>query len=158
VTVPARLRHRQLGKEAATLARGYTIDRALYEYRLKYKTLPADLKDLQERIPDPDGSLAEALAGLDSTAYWPSAVTAVATEKPRALRRSVIRNASIDSETNDTTPAGLSFTNYVLRLPGEDKILGTDDDWIGRDGMITKLSEVAKGSVGRSVSAGALQP
>jgi hypothetical protein len=52
----------------------------------------------------------------------------------------------------------LSFTNYRLLLPGEDKITGTDDDWIVRDGMVMRLSEVAKGGVGRSVSAGALQP
>ena len=26
--------------------------------------------------------------------------------------------------TDDTPPAGLAFTNYVLRLPGEDKITG----------------------------------
>jgi hypothetical protein len=43
-------------------------------------------------------------------------------------------------------------------MPGEDKIIGTDDDWIVRDGMIMKLSEIAKGGVGSSVSAGLLQP
>ena len=159
VTVPARLRHRQNAKEAASLARGYTIDRALFEYQLKYKTLPADLKDLQERIPDPDGSLAEALAGLNEKAYTPSADFAVVTtEKSPSLRGAVIRKTSIDPATDDTAPAGLSFTTYVLRLPGDDNILGNEDDWIGRDGMVTKLSEVAKGGVGRSVSAGALQP
>jgi hypothetical protein len=52
----------------------------------------------------------------------------------------------------------LAFTNYVLRLPGEDKILGNEDDWVGRDGMIMKVSNVATGGVGRSVSAGALAP
>jgi hypothetical protein len=51
----------------------------------------------------------------------------------------------------------LTFTNYVLRLPGEDKV-NPDDDWIVRDGAIMKLSAVAKGGLGRSVSAGALQP
>jgi hypothetical protein len=45
-----------------------------------------------------------------------------------------------------------------MRFPGEDKIFGNDDDWIGRDGVIMKLSDVAKGGVGRSVSAGVLQP
>lgn len=158
VTVPARLRHRQLAKEAAARVQGYTIDRALFEYRLKYKTLPADFKDLQERVSDPDGSLAEALLDLDATAYRPSAdVAAVATEKSGPPRVAVIRNASL-TETDDTTPTGLAFTNYVLRLPGEDKIMWNDDDWISRDGVIMKLSEVAKGGVGRSVSAGALQP
>jgi hypothetical protein len=45
-----------------------------------------------------------------------------------------------------------------MRFPGKDKILGNDDDWIGRDGMVMKLSEVAKGGVGQSMSVGALQP
>ena len=159
VTVPARLRHRQLAKEAASLARGFAIDRALTEYRIKYKTLPADLADLQE-LPDPDGTLAEALEGLDPTAYRPRSadVAVVTTEKSRGLRGAVIRNASLSSDIDDTPPGGVSFTNYVLRLPGEDKIMGTHDDWIARDGMVMKLSEVAKGSVGRFVSAGALQP
>ena len=158
ITVPARLEHRRLSKEAAMRAQGYAIECALTEYRIKYKTYPADIKDLQERISDPDGTLAAALSNLDPSAYRPSAdVAAVATEKSRRLRGAVIRNASLSSATDDTPSGGLSFTNYVLRLPGEDKITGTDDDWIARDGMIMKLSDVAKGEVGRSVSAG-LQP
>ena len=159
VTVPARLQHRRWAKEAAIRSQAYTIERALFEYRLKYQTFPADVKDLQERIPDPDRSLAPALANLDPSAYRPSAdVAAVATEKSRSLRGAVIRKASLSSATDDTPPGGLSFTNYVLRLPGEDKITGTEDDWVIRDGVIMRLSDVAKGGVGRSVSEGALQP
>ena len=159
VTVPARLRQREMSKDAAVLAQWYTVDRALLEYKLKYQTYPADYRDLQERIPDPDGTLAEALANLDPSSYRPSAdVAAVATEKSRTLRGAVIRKASFSSATDDTPPGGLSFTNYTLRLPGNDKITGTDDDWVGRDGMIVRLKDVAKGGVGRSVSAGALQP
>ena len=159
VTVPARLRQRQMAQDAASLAHWYTFERALLEYKIKYQSYPAELKDLRERIPDPDGSLAAALANLDPNAYRPSAdVAAVATEKSRTLRGAVIRKASLASATDDTPPGGLSFTNYVVRFPGEDKITGTDDDWIGRDGMIMRLSEVAKGGVGRSVSASALQP
>lgn len=159
VTVPARLQQRRLAKDAAMRAQAYTIERALFEYRLKYQTFPADIKTLQQRIPDPDGSLAAALRNIDPAAYEPSADFAVvATEKSRTLRGAVIRKTSLASPTDDTPPGGLSFTTYVLRLPGEDKITGTDDDWINRDGMIMKLSDVAKGGVGRSVSAGALQP
>ena len=159
VTVPARLQHRRWAKEAAIRAQAYTIERALFEYRLKYKTFPADVKDLQERIPDPDRSLAAALANINPTEYRPSAdFAAVATEKSRSLRGALIRKTSLSSATDDTPPGGLSFTNYVLRLPGEDKITGTDDDWVVRDGVITKLSDIAKGGVGRSVSEGALQP
>lgn len=160
VTVPARLQHRRWAKEAAIRAQGYTIERALFEYRLKYQTFPADVKDLQERIPDPDGSLAAALSNIDPGAYSPRGadVAAVATEKSRSLRGAVIRRASLSSATDDTPTGGLSFTNYVLRLPGEDKITGTDDDWVVTDGFIMRLSDVAKGGVGRSVSEGALQP
>lgn len=159
VTVPARLEHRRQAKEAAFRAPGLRIEAALAEYKIKYQTYPADTKDLLERIPDPDGTLAAALANVDPTAYRPSAdVAAVAAEKSPRLRGAVIRKASLSSATDDMPPAGLSFTNYVLRLPGEDQITGTDDDWVVRDGMVMKLSEVAKGGVGRSVSAGALQP
>jgi len=159
ITVPARLEHRNLAKEAGFRAPGYVIERAFTEYRIKYKSYPAELNDLLERLPDPDGSLAAALATVDSSAYRPSAdVAAVTTEKSRTLRGAVIRNASISAATDDTPAGGLAFTNYVLRLPGEDKITGTDDDWVVRDGMVMRLADVAKGGVGRSVSAGALQP
>jgi hypothetical protein len=160
VTVPARLEHRNLAKDATVgLLPGYVIDRALTEYRIKYKTFPADDSDLLKRIPDPDGSLAAALSMVDPDAYRPSVdVAAVTTEKSRRLRGAVIRNASLSSATDDTPAGGLTFTNYVLRLPGEDKITGNDDDWIVRDGMVMRLADVAKGGVGRSVSASALAP
>lgn len=159
VTVPARLEHRRLAKEAAIRSQGYAIERALTEYKIKYQTYPADVKSLLDRIPDPDGTLAAALQNIDPGAYRPSAdVAAVATEKSQKLRGAVIRKTSLSSDTDDTPPGGLSFTNYVLRLAGEDKITGNDDDWIVRDGMIVKFSEIAKGGVGSSVSAGVLQP
>lgn len=155
VTVPERLRHRQLAKEATIRAQWYTFERAMFEYKLKYHSYPADYKVLLERMPDPDGTL----ASLDPSGYKPSADVAVVTTEPksRSLRGAVIRNAAI-APTEDTTPEGLAFTNYVMRFPGEDKIMGTEDDWIGRDGVIMRLSEAAKGGVGHSVSAGALQP
>ena len=155
VTVPARLRHRQLAKEAAIRAQIYTFEHALLEYRLKYRSLPPDFQTLLERVPDPDGTL----RNLNPKGYVPTAEFAVvSTEKSRSLRGAVIRKTSLSSATDDATPAGLAFTSYVMRFPGEDKIFGNDDDWIGRDGVIMKLSDVAKGGVGRSVSAGVLQP
>jgi hypothetical protein len=36
----------------------------------------------------------------------------------------------------DVAGEALSFTNYKLRLPGKDKMLGTEDDLMIRDGMI----------------------
>lgn len=157
VTVPARLENRRLAKEAGIRANWYTFELALLEYRSLYKTYPADFKDLRDRLPDPDGSIARALATLDPNGYHPSAdVAAVASQKSRRLRGAVIRNASVSSAADDV-PEGLAFTTYELRLPGEDKILGTDDDWIGSNGILRRYSDVAKGGVGRSVSAG-LQP
>jgi competence protein ComGC len=159
VTVPARLEQRQRSKDAAILAQWYTIERALVEYRIKYNSYPSDLKQLRDRIEDPYGELDEALAGLHSKSYNTMVeVAVVTTEKPRRLGGVAIRNASLSSSADDATPGGLAFTTYVLRLPGEDKIFGNEDDWVGRDGMIMKISNVARGGVGSSVSAGALQP
>lgn len=159
ITVPARLRQRELSKEAGFRVQGYIIEQALTAYRIKYKTYPAEIKDLR-RLSDPDGSLAAAIRNVDPNAYSPGAEVAAnaPVEKSRTLRGAVIRKTSLSSATDDTPSGGLSFTNYKLLLPGEDKITGNDDDWIVRDGMVMKLSEVAKGGVGRSVSAGALQP
>ena len=159
VTVPARLRQRQMSIDAGIRADYYAFERATLEYKIRYKTLPADFNDLCARVSDPDGSLARALANLDPAGYHPSAdVAAVATDKPRSLRGVVIRKASYNTATDDAPPGGLAFTTFELRLPGEDKILGNEDDWIARDGVIMKLADVAKGGVGRSVSAGLLNP
>ena len=157
ITVPARMEQRRLAKEAAIRAQGYALELALTEYKIKYQTYPADLRLLLDRIPDPDGTLTAAVLNLDPSTYRASAdLAAVGTEKARP-RVSAIRKASF-SPTDDTPSGGLAFTNYSVVLPGEDKITGTEDDWIVRDGMIMKQSEIAKGGVGRSVSAGILQP
>ena len=159
VTVPARLQHRKLAKEAAIRAQGYALERALTEYKIKYQTYPANLTILLERISDPDGTLGAAVLNLDPNAYNPTVdVAANASEKTRPLPGSAIRRkVSLSPATDDAPSGGLSFTNYALVLPGEDKITGSEDDWIVRDGMIMKQSDIANGSVGRSVSAGVLQ-
>jgi hypothetical protein len=162
VTVPARLRQRQMSIDAGYRAQYYTLEIALTAYQKKYKTLPdqSTLKEDLSRLPDPDGMIAAALRDLDPTGYQPRGeVAAVDTQKGRALRGgAIIRKASLTTATDDTPPPGLAFTDYDLRLPGEDKILGTEDDWVGRDGVIMRLADVAKGGVGRSVSAGVLNP
>ena len=159
ITVPARLEQRKLAREAAIRAQGREIARAYAEYRIKYQTYPADKAELLKRLPDPYGTLAAALQNVDSRTYVSTAEYAAnGIEKARNLRGVAIRNASVSSATDDTPPGGLSFTTYQLRLPGEDKIIGSEDDWIVRDGMVMKLSDVSKGSVGRFVSAGALEP
>ena len=141
VTVPDRLRQRQLGIEAGIHAQGYRIDRALDEYREKFGTLPSELKDLS-RLPDADGSIAAVLKNVDASGYTVnSELASVSTKKPRPLRGAVILNASVAPAADDTLSGGISFTNYELRLPGPDKLLNTEDDLIVLDGVFYKASE-----------------
>jgi len=141
VTVPERLRQRQDGLQAAANALAYRVARAQMEYNARFGTYPAELKDWR-RLPDADGSIAAALSILDASGYKPSAdLAALPKQKSRNLRGAVIRNASLDTATDDSPGEGLSFTNYDLPLPGADKLLGTDDDLIVRDGVILKVSE-----------------
>lgn len=149
VTVPERLQQRQDGIQAGFNAQGYRIDRALTEYREEFGTLPSELKDLN-RLPDSDGTIAAALLNLDTSGYKASAEMA-AKQKPQPLRGAVIRNASL-TIADDMPNEALSFTNYVLPLPGADKLLGTDDDLIVRDGVITKAADTPRRGVSSSTS------
>lgn len=152
VTVPKRLRQRELGIEAGFRAQGYRIDRALFHYREQFETLPSDLKDLT-RLPDPDGSIAAALRSIDTSGYKTSADLAVLPKrKSTRLRGAVIRNASLNTATDDSPAEGLSFTNYELPLPGADKLLGTEDDLIMRDGVIETAAETLRRTAGSTAS------
>ena len=146
VTVPARLNHRQLGIDAGVNAVAYTFDRAIFEYSQKFQRVPNDLSDLRQ-LPDADGSIAAALTTLDPAtypnAYRPYAELA-AKQKPQTLRGTVIRNASLSTAADDTLSEGLSFTGYELRMPGPDKLMGTEDDLMVRDGLITKAPELPR--------------
>lgn len=162
ITVPARLRQRELAVEAGFRAQYYTILVATTEYQKKFKTLPnqATLKEDLMRLPDPDGQIAAALRDLDPNGYQPRGeVAAVDTQKGRGLQDgAMVRKVGFNPATDDTAPTRLAFTEFELRLPGEDKILGNEDDWVGANGIVKRLSDVAKGGVGRSVSAGVLNP
>ncbi|HEX7297161.1 MAG TPA: hypothetical protein VF251_15515, partial [Pyrinomonadaceae bacterium] len=74
----------------------------------------------------------------------------------RPLSGIVIQRVSLTSPTDDSTPAGVAFIHYDLVLPGEDKILGTEDDWVDRDGVVMRVADVAKGGIGKT--AGSLRP
>ena len=142
------MRNRQRAIDAGVHAQGYTIDRALLEYRIQFGTLPTDLKDLT-RLPDKDGSIAAALAGVDVRGYKATAdLAALPAKKRPPLRGAVIMNASINSAADDLPSEGVSFTNYELPLAGQDKLFGTEDDFIVRDGVITKASEVVRRTSG----------
>jgi hypothetical protein len=142
ITVPARLQHRQDSLQAAANIQGLTFSRAIFEYSVKYQRVPNDLNDLRQ-LPDADGSIAAALNSIDSgtsvNAYRPYAEVA-AKEQPRTLRGAVIRNASINTGPDEPLSEGISFTNYELHLPGADKVNGTDDDLIVRDGLVDLAS------------------
>ncbi|MDQ3821276.1 MAG: hypothetical protein M3362_26850 [Acidobacteriota bacterium] len=146
ITIPARLRQRDEAAYAAAYAKANAINLGFLEYRQRFGTLPATPDDLKEAlasraIMDPDGSIAEAVKEMDGGSYNPSGdLAALPKKKARGLRGTALRNASLRS-SDDGPAGGISFTRYELRLPGPDKKLGTDDDLIMRDGLITKAVE-----------------
>ena len=148
ITIPVRLERRQWAIEAGIHATAYTRARALMEYRDLHGTLPSpdDLVKELSTLPDPDGSIAEALRNLDLSGYEATTVLAAASTKGKSFvpRGSAIRNAA--SAANPATDRGVSFTSYKWRLPGEDKILGNDDDVILQDGLIRPVSELSSSS------------
>jgi hypothetical protein len=145
ITVPARLRQRRYGIEAKLYARGRTLSRALLEYRELHGTVPSQEEIVKElrTLPDPDGSIAEALRDLDASGYQAGSVVASASTKakPTALRGGALRNATVNTTAGTAADHGIAFTNYDWRLPGEDKILNTDDDLIIRDGLVMTVAD-----------------
>ena len=149
VTVPERLRRRQWGIEAAELARGYTLHRALLQYRERHGTLPPrdELQRLRT-LPDPDGSIAEALKYVDVSGYEATSVMAAAAPATKSLPRGgALRTVSLNTTADAQV---VSFTNYELRLPGKDKKLNTEDDLVVRDGLILTLPELRDYRAARS--------
>lgn len=144
ITVPERLRQRQFSIEAAISARGYRLNRALLEYRELHGTLPADadkyVKELRT-LPDPDGSLADALKYIDPTPYRYAPTAKIASgpgKSTRSVRPVALRNANGPSNPD---PPALSFNSYDLFLPSEHRWFAPDDDYIMRDGVIYKASD-----------------
>ena len=153
ITIPVRLERRQWGIEATTNAPYYTFARAMLTYRERNGRVPTDSEKLFSELrtlPDPDGSIADALRYIDANGYQASTVLAAASTKANSLvaRGSAIRNAS--TSTAPTTDRGVSFTSYELRLPGEDKVPNTDDDIIVRDGLVIKASDITPKSTNLS--------
>jgi hypothetical protein len=129
VTVPERLRMRELARRAAENAVLYETDLALARYRKRFGTYPSALEDLR-RLEDSDGSIARLLATIEPGEYKPEtdlASLSAGRSKSRVRRR---------GGTSDLTDEGIALTNYELVLPGRDKVLGTDDDLRIRDGVI----------------------
>jgi hypothetical protein len=147
ITIPERLRQRQDGFEAAAKARLYTCHRALLEYRELHGTYPPDRDKWIEALrtlPDPDGSIADALRYVDPNGYEATATLAATTKvKPLVARGVALRS---NSTATNSEPAGVSFTSYALRIPSERRFLGSDDDFILSDGVIKKASEISSSS------------
>lgn len=135
VTVPERLRMRELGRRAAENVVLYETDLALARYRKRFGTYPAALTDLR-RLEDPDGSIARLLAVIAPGEYKPETDLASLTAGRSAKSRRSRRVGTLPASAADTTDAGIAFTNYGLTLPGRDRVLGTTDDLHIRDGRI----------------------
>ena len=142
ITVPERMRQRQYSIDAEYYAHGYTIHRALLDYRDLHGSFPTDKYiDALRTLPDPDGSIAEALQFVEPNGYEASAQVAAASTKVKPL---VTRGVALRNSTTITNPepAGVSINSYKLRLPGQRRWLGTDDNYILVNGVITKTSEI----------------
>jgi len=145
ITIPERLRQRQDANEAAINARGYTLHRALLEYRELKGSYPTDIRELGDKsiLPDPYGTIAEALNHVDATSYQPTATLASSKVKAIVPRGGALRDAATSSNADSQ---GVSFTNYELRLPSEHHLFGGDDDFVMKDGLIKKASESSSAS------------
>jgi hypothetical protein len=143
ITIPERLRQRKMARNAAGYSLAYTYSRAILTYKELHGFIPGqeDLIAELKTLPDPDGSIALALQNLDVSGYQPGTVVASATNKtkPVSLRGDVIRRGAVAVPVTDH--GGVSFTNYDLRMPGEDKVLNTEDDLIVHDGLVLTLTE-----------------
>jgi hypothetical protein len=149
VTLPERYRRHLWAVEAETNARIYTVNRALLEFKERYGTYPSTLEELN-KLPDPYGVIAEAVRNTDSAGYQPSVIVAAASTKVKTLplRGGVLRAANDETATDHA----VSFTNYDLRLAGEDKIMFTSDDLIVRDGVIMSVADLPRPTTAASKS------
>jgi hypothetical protein len=138
----AAARQRELAREAAEHAKAYDAVRALLEYQQQFGTLPTSADDLR-KLPDPDGSIARAAQMLSPGAaqYEPASTIASLPAAPKSLgRRSTsVTVRPVALRADDPLQAEpLVFTNYTVRLAGEDRKLCTADDLFVRDGLITR--------------------
>ena len=146
LSIPERLRRRELAREAAGRALLYAGEQALARYRERFGTLPASLEDLR-RLNDPDCRVAHLLVALTAGEYKPEtdlASLAAGRGRGRARRGRAARTRAASARTtDDLAGAGLALTNYELTLPGPDGLLGTGDDQRIRDGRILEGPRVA---------------
>jgi hypothetical protein len=144
ITVPERLRVRELARRAAENALLYETDIALDRYKRKFGTYPATISDLR-RLEDRDGSVARLLGVIAAGEYKPEtdiASLATGRAKARSKRRGTLIRARASS-SDDLPGDSIVLTNYEVTLPGRDLRLGTDDDLYIRDGLILEAPRPA---------------
>src|SRR3989440_6239609 len=117
VTVPERLRMRELARRAAENAVLYETDLALARYRKRFGTYPSALADLR-RLEDPDGSIARLLARIEPGEYKPETDLA-SLSAGRARARGRRRGGALQSEEH--TSELQSRSDLVCRLLLEKK-------------------------------------
>jgi hypothetical protein len=152
VTIPERLRRRELARRAAENAVLYETDQVLARYRRRFGTYPAALTDLR-RLEDPDGAVARLLSVVAPGEYKPETDLASLTPargKSRGKRRVSAVRASASVDAPD---AGIALTNYALALPGRDRVLGTADDLYIRDGRIYDAAPAPSAGAGAAIAA-----
>ncbi|MEJ7712571.1 MAG: hypothetical protein WKF84_22665 [Pyrinomonadaceae bacterium] len=121
VTIPVRLEKQEIARSVKNDVPLYSFNRALIEYRIRYGSYPADMSDLK-KLPDADGSIAKLLAQFPSEGYTASAQKAsVPASKSGKLRAPRLRQAALRDNADDSDTGGdrISFTNYILKLPGK---------------------------------------
>lgn len=141
VTVPVRIAERQLAQRVKSEVPLRTFNRVLTQYRIRYGTHAADIKDL-EKLPDPDGSIAKLLAEFPLMEYSASAQKAsLPAAQAKKMRAPRLRQINLRDTVDDADGERISFTNYALRLPGDDGLLNTADDLVMRDGITGAAEE-----------------
>jgi len=151
VTIPERLRRREIARRAAENALLYASDQALARYRARFGSYPAHASDLK-RIDDPTCELAAVVALLEAGEYKPEtdlASLSTGRGKARGRRTTALVRARGAKNADDSMDAGLVLTNYELVLPGRDRLLGTADDLRLRDGRIVAASATGGRSTNR---------
>lgn len=161
VTVPARLEQRELARRAALDAQRHAVHRVLLGYSARYGSLPSSPEHLS-RMPDPDGSVAAVRRMLEGGDYLPEADIAAlppVTSKSRGKRNRPprLRTIAAKSSADDAPVEQLSLTNYTVVLPGRDKLVGTDDDILIRDGHVVPTPPASQRPPARTPSPAARQ-
>ena len=135
ITVPERITKFQLSYEAEQRAKLYLIDKALFDYRKQFGTLPATPSDLKN-LPDNDGSIALIISYMEENSSYKPTTDIAKLDPP--TRKPIIRNASLTTAADIPPAEKIEFTNYEVRIAGDDGIYGNEDDLIIRDGIVKK--------------------